>query len=186
MDVRHKNKILNIIFYILLAYQFALLILGVFQYVINIHLTILLYPFSLFLIYFYLFACYTKESLIHWHSVRFKLEEKDEPDISAGEMIYNLQKRIVLSLIIIVSILCVIFAFVDLFQNSAALFPHILSIYGFSAVLIFILTIAVALVSLIRFIKKPWKKTGLLFNLLLLQNFLLSTAILKMLSNIQL
>lgn len=177
--------ILNAFFFIILAYQFILLISGILQYSVQIHLHVMLYPASFLLIFFYQLIGYTKDSGIQWGANRLKLFKDDEPDTSAGEMMYNLQKWIVLILAIIFSVLAVIFAFINIFEHWVVFCHHILSFIGISALLILMLTITLGIRVIIKFILKPWEKTSNIFKMLLLQNFLISTGVLKMLANIQ-
>ncbi len=181
----NRQKLLNSILYIILAFQFVLLISGAMQYDVQIHLHVLFYPAAFLLIYFYLLIGYTKESGIQWEANRLKLMKDDEPDLSAGRTIYNLQKWITLILALIFSVLAAIFAFINIFEQWAVFYQYILSFTAVSSLLILVLMTVSGIRHIIILIKKPWKKQSLLFRMLLLQNLLISTAVLKLLANIQ-
>lgn len=189
-DKANNQGILNALLYIILAYQFVLLIIGNLQYKPLGHVHDGLYVFSIILIYVYISSHYTKEADISWNRSQQKwlnLEdyENGELDKDEPEKMYYRQKRFFLMLAIIFSTLAVIFALMNIVHNSVVLAKYIISTFGVSASAVFILTMILGVKIIMRFIQKPWKERNLIFNMLILQNFLLSTAILKMLSNIR-
>ena len=190
----HKNKkfrVLNIIGYLLLTYQLAILVFGFFHYHSIGHVHDGLYVFSFLLIYLYIFSSYTKAEYINspWHRwLNLEEYEKGEIDYNRLERWYYINKGIILALAIILSFLAVLFALINMIQKYLILYQFVFSFIGISALLILILSLTAGIKIIIKYIQKPWmnnEKGSLIFRTVILQNFLLATFILKMLSNAQ-
>ena len=190
----HKNKkfrVLNIIGYLLLTYQLAILVFGFFHYHSIGHVHDGLYVFSFLLIYLYIFSSYTKTEYINspWRKW-LSLEEYEKGDIDYNQLErwYYINKNIILVLAIIFSFLSILFAIINMIQKHLILYQFVFSFIGISALLILILSLTAGIKIIIRYIQKPWmnnEKGSLIFRTVILQSFLFATFILKMLSNAQ-
>ena len=179
MPATNKFKTLNIIFYILLAYQLAILILGSMQYH-SLQAPAGFCLVSIFLIHMYLFMNYAKGACIAWNEfwIRLLLGKLYTYD---AERQYNRKKRNMLICVIIASSFSVISTITNnIIAIAFGTVQIIISFIGISALLLSMLTIIFGLKIIIWHFKKQWandEKGYLVFKALILQNFLIALAV---------
>ena len=183
MYSRNKFKILSIIGYILLAYQFVVLILGNVRYHSFGNAPGSLCLVTLVLAYMHLFMCFAKGICLAWYEfwIRLFLGEFYTYD---AERMYHRRKRIVLIAVIVASLLAVFATITNIIVNGLMLSQTIFGFIGISALLMLVLSIAYGFAVIIQQIKKRWtndEKGFILFKSLILQNFLVALSIINML-----
>lgn len=183
MPVKYRFRVFNIVFYILLAYQIVILILGSMQY----HSLQALAGFclvSIFLMHMYLFMIYAKGACIAWNEfwIRLLLGKLYAYD---AERQYSRKKRNIFICVIIASSFTVVSAIANIIvtQKHLSSYQSLFGFFGICALLILTLTIVLGLEIIIRYFKKLKKneKGYLLYKTLILQNFLIAVAVFSIL-----
>jgi hypothetical protein len=187
MKARNRHRVLNLIFYLLLAYQFVILILGNVQYKSLGHVQDGFCLLSFLLIYFYIFMSYAKKACIAWYEFWIRLLAGKFYTYDSERMYYR-RKCIMLIIVFIASGFSLLSTIANIILNNSVLYQSSFGFIGISALVILILSITFGLVVIIQQIKKhstSEDKGYFLFKTLILQNLLIGMAIFNMLLNAQ-
>jgi hypothetical protein len=178
-----KFLVLNISFYLLLIYQFIILIVGNAQYHSFSIAPEGLCLIPLVLIYMHLFMIYAKGVCVAWNEFGIRLIFGKQYTYDAENMYYR-KKRTMFIALVVAGSLAVLSTIANMVVSKLVPLQSIFGFFSISALLVMALCFAFGLIAVIWQIKKQWTnemKSFILFKSVLLQNFLVALALVNML-----